>query len=345
VFGGRIADRYGYNRALLLNVVVWSIASLLHAFAVGIVSLCLFRALLGVGEGGFFPTAMRGITRWFAPENRAKAVAVVLTGTGIGMLVTAPVAAWLSVAYGWRTSFFTTGAVGLLLVPAWLLLHRGVATSLNSEITVDVKQRAGIRLREVLGKRKYLCLLAARALTDAVWYFYLFWIPGYFQEIRGFSLAVVGTLLWIPYLSADVGSLAGAWASSGLITHGLSLDRSRKTVLGASALLCLCGPLAYYAAHAQWALGLLSIAFFGQFSWGSNLHTVITEVAPKQHLAVLYGVTGAAGTMMGVLSQPLVGRMVDSIGYKPMFLAAGGIFMLAIILLLSAGKIERLEAV
>jgi MFS transporter, ACS family, aldohexuronate transporter len=344
VIGGRIADKLGYTRAFLVNVVVWCIASVLHAFSQGMLSLCVLRALLGVGEGGFFPTAMRGVARWFSPESRVKAVAVVLTGTGIGMLITPPIAAWLSLHYGWRTSFFATGAVGFALLPAWLFLHRQVKANLDQDRgRLEPDTTRDPSLFEVLRQRKYACLLMARALTDAAWFFYLFWLPGYFQEIRGFSLAMVGTLLWIPYLSADIGSLAGAWASSGLIARGFSLNRSRKAVLIGSALLCLCGPASYYASRPSATLALLSIAFFGQFAWGSNLHTAITEVTPTQYLGVLYGLAGAAGTLAGTLSQPLVGRLVDSTGYEPAFLAAGATFIIAIVLLLSAGKIEYVQ--
>jgi MFS family permease len=89
---------------------------------------------------------------------------------------------------------------------------------------------------------------------------------------------------------------------------------------------------------------LLSIAFFGQFSWGSNLHTVITEITPPRHVAALFGITGAVGTLMAVISQPLIGRLVDSVGYGPAFAAAGLIFTVAIVLLLAAGKIKCFES-
>jgi ACS family hexuronate transporter-like MFS transporter len=195
----------------------------------------------------------------------------------------------------------------------------------------------------VLQRRKYWFVLVARALTDSAWYFYLFWIPGYFQEVRGFDLQMVGKLLWIPYFASDLGALGGAWASSALIQRGIGLDRGRKSILVPSAILCMFGAFTYFVSSSYVALGLVSLTLFGHQSWSSNIHTVITEITPPKHVAVLYGVTGAAGTLMGAVSQPLIGRVIDVHGYAPAFVAAGAVYVLAIVLLLSAGKIERIR--
>jgi ACS family hexuronate transporter-like MFS transporter len=153
----------------------------------------------------------------------------------------------------------------------------------------------------------------------------------------------VGRLLWIPFFSAGVGALAGAWASSGLIRRGLGLDRSRKTILLASASLCIVGASACFAPAAYLALALVSLALFGHQSYGSNIHTVITEITPPRHVAVLYGITGAAGTLLGAAAQLAIGRVIDSFGYKPAFVWAGGMALLAAALLLAAGRIERIR--
>jgi ACS family hexuronate transporter-like MFS transporter len=200
-----------------------------------------------------------------------------------------------------------------------------------------------LSLSEVLKTRKYWCVLGGRASTDAAWYFYLFWIPGYFQDVRRFDLASVGRLLWIPFFAAGVGALVGAWASSGLIKRGLGLDRSRKTILFTSALLCVVGASACFAPAAYLALALVSLALFGHQSFGSNIHTVITEITPARHVAVLYGITGAAGTLLGAAAQLAIGRVVDLFGYKPAFVWAGGMALLAAGLLAAAGPIEAIR--
>jgi len=352
ILGGRIADRLGYRGAFALTVAFWSIACMAHALVQGLRSLALCRAILGMGEGGFYPAAMRGAALWFPPESRAKAVGIILSALCVGSLLTPPLVAWITIHYGWRASFLVIGALGLLLLPPWLLLHRRIHRVCAAGDPTLSEKREGetgasaedeLSLSEVLKTRKYWCVLAARASTDAAWYFYLFWIPGYFQDVRRFDLATVGRFLWIPFFCAGVGALTGAWASSALIRRGLGLDRSRKTILFASLSLCVVGASACFAPAAYLALALVSLALFGHQSYGSNIHTVITEITPPRHVAVLYGITGAAGTLLGAAAQLAIGRVIDLFGYKPAFVWAGGMAVLAAIFLLAAGTIERIR--
>jgi ACS family hexuronate transporter-like MFS transporter len=352
ILGGRIADRLGYRGVCALTVAFWSIACMAHALVQGLRSLALCRAILGMGEGGFYPAAMRGIAQWFPHQSRAKAVGLMLSAVCVGALLTPPLVAWITLHYGWRAAFLGIGALGLLLLPPWLLLHRRIHRVYGAgdpTLTEKRERKTGalaedeLSLSEVLKTRKYWCVLAARASTDAAWFFYLFWIPGYFQDVRSFDLATVGRFLWIPFFCAGVGALTGAWASSALIRRGLGLDRSRKTILFASASLCAVGASACFAPAAYLALALVSLALFGHQSFGSNIHTVITEITPLRHVAILYGITGAAGTLLGAASQLAIGRVIDLFGYKPAFVWAGGMAVLAVIFLLAAGTIERIR--
>ena len=343
VLGGKMSDRLGYKPTVFWSVLFWSAANALHALATGLRSLCFFRALLGIGEGVFYPAAIRCYTEWFPPASRAKAVGLLLSGLSVGTLVTPPVAAWILVHWGWRAAFVVTGAAGLLLLPPWILLHRGVNPSPRAEEAAQVAGLSGITLGEVLRHRRFWAVLGARAVGDAAWYFYLFWMPGYFQEVREFDPAMVGKYLWVPYFCAGAGALAGAWASSALISRGIQPERSRKSVLFPSAVCASLGALAFLADHPAAALALASVALFGHQSWSSNLHTVITEICPPEHVAVLYGITGAAGTLAGALSQPLIGRVVDFQGYGPAFAAAGLAYFAAIVLLLAAGRLAPIR--
>lgn len=218
-----------------------------------------------------------------------------------------------------------------------------LAGGADPSLPEDGRARAGASpppLAAALRSRKYLCLLAARGCSDAAWYFYLFWLPGYFQEARGLSLAAVGRLLWIPYLTAGAGALAGAWLSSLLIQRGASLDRARKAVLFPSACAASLGTLVYFIADHALAVALVAAALFAHQSWSTNIHTAISEVSPPAHVAVLYGVTGAAGTAMGALAQLAIGPTVDAAGYQAVFVGAGVIYLAAGLLLAGAGRIE-----
>jgi len=344
VLGGRLSDWFGYRRTVLWSITVWSVANMLHGAVQGLRGLCVFRAMLGVGEGGFYPAAIQCATVWFPPQKRAKVIGLLLAGLSVGTLLTPPVAAWILIHYGWRAAFVATGAAGLLLLPPWLWLHRGRrAKPTEPGVPVEPAGEASIRLADVFRSSKYWCILAARSMSDAAWYFYLFWMPGYFQDVRAFDPAMVGRFLWIPYFSAGAGAIVGAWISSRLMRAGASSDRARKTVLFPSAALASLGTFVFLAPDPPAALALASLALFAHQSWSSNLHTAITEISPRAHVSVLYGVTGAAGTLAGAVAQPLIGRVVDTQGYGPAFAAAGLAYVAAIVLLGRAGKIEPIQ--
>jgi ACS family hexuronate transporter-like MFS transporter len=256
VLGGRMADRFGYQRMFTISIVFWSVANAMHAAAAGLVGLCLFRALLGLGEGGFYPSALRGSAEWFPPESRSKAIGIMLCGLTVGTLIAPPMVAWITGYYGWRTAFLATGAMGFLLVPPWLLLHRRIrlaygctnpapghrAESLaNLESGAETIGDQQLTLWQSLRRRKFWCILAPRALSDGAWWFFLFWTPAYFQEVRGFDLSMVGRWLWVPYLGADLGALGGGWLAAMLIQRGLDRSLGRKLVLIPSAMLAMLG--------------------------------------------------------------------------------------------------------
>ena len=352
ILGGRIADRMGYSRTFTLAVALWSLAAVAHAFVRGLPSLFLCRALLGIGEGIYYPAAMRGVAELFPPANRAKAVGTILAAICLGLVAAPPLVAWTTLHYGWRVSFFLLGALGLVLLPPWLWVHRRIPRVNGPAVTKAVEARDDavaapaeqeVTLAEVLKTRKYWCVLAARGCSDTAWYFYLFWIPGYFQEARGLSLATVGRILWVPYFCAFIGAFAGAAASSALLRRGWGLHRSRKTALLVFAFLAACGASAGFAPGLKLALALCSLALFAHECWSTNIHTVVTEISPPKHVALLYGMTGAAGTFVGAGAQLAIGPLIDVYGYKPAFVWAGGLYVLAAVLLISAGVLEPIR--
>ncbi len=352
ILGGRIADRLGYRRTFTLAVIVWSFATMAQSFVQGLHSLFACQALLGMGEGIYYPAAVRAAAELYPPASRAKAVGAILSAISLGMVVTPPLVAWTTLHSGWRISFLLIGAVGLvMLLPPWFWVHRhgqGTEGAFNS-VPVEARDPAAsvssaeVTLGEVLRTRKYWLVIAARGCSDIAWFFYLFWIPAYFQEVRGLSLARVGKLLWIPYFCSFLGAFAGAAASSALIRKGWGVSRSRKTVLLAAAFLAAFGASAGFASHTTLALALVSLALFSHQTWSTNIHTTITEISPPKHVAILYGISGAGGTLVGAGAQLVIGRLIDLHGYKPAFVGAGAMYILAAALLVSAGMLEPIR--
>ncbi len=352
ILGGRIADRLGYRRTFTMAIIFWSLATMAHSLVQGLRSLFICEALSGMGEGSYYPAAMRGAAGLFPPASRAKAVGAILAAISLGMLVAPPLVAGITLHYGWRVTFLVIGALGFLLVPLWLWTHGQIARAAVTSGGISTKEGSGdtgapadqqVTLGEVLRSRKYWCVLAARGCGDTAWYFYLFWIPAYFQESRGQSLAWVGRFLWIPYFCSFIGALVGAAASSALIRRGWSQHRGRLVCLLASASLAVVSVSAGFVPATTVALALVSLALFAHQAWSTNIHTVITEIAPRKHVAILYGMTGAAGTFVGAGAQLVIGPLVDLHGYKPAFAGVGGLYILAVVLLLSAGMLEPIR--
>jgi ACS family hexuronate transporter-like MFS transporter len=352
ILGGRIADRLGYRQTFTVAVIVWSFATMAQSFVQGLRGLFFCQALLGIGEGIYYPAAVRAAAELYPPASRAKAVGAILSAISLGMVVTPPLVAWTTLHSGWRLTFLLVGAFGLLmLLPPWFWVHRHDLGTEDASNSAPVEachpaasvSSAEVTLGEVLRTRKYWLVIAARGCSDIAWFFYLFWIPAYFQEVRGLSLARVGKLLWIPYFCSFLGAFAGAAASSALIRKGWSVSRSRKTVLLAAAFLAAFGASAGFASRSTLALALVSLALFSHQTWSTNIHTTITEISPPKHVAILYGISGAGGTLVGAGAQLVIGRLIDLHGYKPAFVGAGGMYILAAALLVSAGMLEPIR--
>jgi ACS family hexuronate transporter-like MFS transporter len=349
ILGGRLADRFGCRRPVAWLAVFWSLSAMAHSLVRGLGGLAFVRAALGLGEAGFYPAAMRGVYGWFPPKDRAKAVGLFLSALSVGTLLSAPLVAWITGRFGWRAAFVAIGAIGFLLLPPWLLLHRRIGRIYGTPDPAPAAQFIGhdappAALGYVLRSRKFLCALAARGCSDAAWYFILFWMPGYFQEVRRMPLATVGRILWVPYLAAGIGALVGAWLSSALIHRGYTVNRGRKTVMVPAALVAGTAAAAYFVPGDLVALAIMSAALFGHTAFASNIHTAISEIAPAAHVAVLYGITGAAGTMLGSAAQLVIGPVVDAVGYRPVFMGVGLAYVLVTLLLCAMGTIEQVRA-
>jgi MFS transporter, ACS family, hexuronate transporter len=322
--GGVLVDALGTKRGLLVIMVGWSLATATHGLATGFRSLLLSRFLLGIGEGGGFPAATKAVSEWFPANERSTAMGIINAGTAVGAVVAPPaIAAILGVA-SWRWVFVATGATGLLWTIWWMRDYDppdAVATPGEGEAAMSWPRLLGFR--EVWG------LVVAKFLSDAAWYFYLFWLPKYLYDVRGFDVKRVGTYAWIPYAAAGVGCLAGGWFSSWMLTRGWSVNRSRKVALGASAALM---PLIVFVTRAPTSLAivLFSIAFFGQQSWSTLVMIVPTDLFGRRIVASVAGLVGFGGAMGGVVFNLVVGRILDSgLGYGTVFGIVGTFHVIA----------------
>jgi ACS family hexuronate transporter-like MFS transporter len=243
---GRLYDRIGNRRGFSLSIVIWSIASMLHAFATGRLSLNCFRFLLGIGEAGNWPGAAKVIAEWFPPRQRALGMAIFNSGTSIGSVVATPLIIALEVHYGWKTTFLAVGALGFVWLALWLQFYHPPhehprITAAEFALIAEGRPPAVARLgwQVLLRYRQTWSILLARFFCDPVWWLYITWLPLYLYKVHGFSLQQIGYFAWVPFVAADAGSLFGGWMSGHLMAGGWSANRARKTVI-VFAMLCMC---------------------------------------------------------------------------------------------------------
>ncbi|HWQ55468.1 MAG TPA: MFS transporter [Bryobacteraceae bacterium] len=326
VLAGAMVDRLGTRRGLGYAVVWWSLAEMLHAFATGLVSLCVARALLAVGEAAIIPAGVKAISEWFEDRERGLAVGIFEMGLSIGPILAPPLVVWIAMRQNWRYAFLWTGATGLVWAIPWLLLYRRPAVAASASAS-DVPWAKVARSRSVLA------VGLARFFGDPVWYFYLFWLPKYLADARGLSMASIGAFAWIPFVAALAGGLAGGGISSRLVRAGMPPVRARQAVLLASGLLVSAGVLSVYAASLFGAMLAVSAGAFAMQCWGANLDTLPTDLFPSEQVARAVGLCGLFGSVGGILFMAVTGYLVQHYSYTPVWIATAVMYPVGYLLL------------
>jgi len=341
--GGRMLDIVGTRRGFILIMLWWSGACALHGLAMNFGFLLVTRCLLGMGEGGAFPAATRVVAEWIPPHQRSTAMGIINAGTAVGSVLAPPLIGIILLTAGWRMVFFTAGALGFAWVIWWLVTYRG-----NSEIsisTLDARLAAQqLSFTDVLSMRRVQVLVFAKFMSDSAWYFYLFWLPKYLYDVRGFDVKHVSYYAWIPYAASGVGSFLGGWLSSALLRRGRSLDFSRKFVLGLSALFM---PVVMLVPHVPvgWALMLFSIAFFCQQSWSGLIMTLPADIFPLSAVGSVSGLIGFGGAIGGAIFGVVAGFLLgQGFGYGTLFFIVGTFHFIGFLaILLLGGRVQPLK--
>jgi ACS family hexuronate transporter-like MFS transporter len=342
--GGKLTDALGTRLGFTLIMAFWSLACASHGFARTFAMLAVSRFLLGMGEGGGFPAATRAVAEWFSPKDSATAMGIINGGTAIGGVVAPPLIALILTYLNWRWIFFITGAIGLLWTLWWRLEyfppseHPRLTGEERKELASAAASSAGgpkLKWVELLRFRESWGLVTAKFLSDAAWYFYLFWLPKYLYDARGFDIKAVGTFAWIPYAAAGIGCLTGGWFSSHLVRRHFSVSVARKLALGLSAAVM---PSVLLIPHVavSWAIAIFSLAYFGQQSWSTLVMVLPTDLFPTSAVGAVAGLVGFGGAMGGIAFGTLVGYLLDhGFGYGVVFTIAGTLHVLAFAIVLA----------
>ncbi len=299
---GIVLDRIGFRAGLAIFVGLWSLFSALHAAISGFVTLLLFRFLLGLTEPGGFTGAVKTISEKFQPSQRSLATAALGMGTGLGSLIAPPLIVFLSLRFGWRSSFLIASSVGALWIPFWLMATRGdSAPSPNTAAPVARPKRVLPRDKRVLA------YVLARFFGDSSGYFVLFWMPEYLVSAKHFSFVMLGKLGWIPPCGSDLGAILGGYVSSRMVTRGWPPHQSRKILMSIAALLIAVGAALQLATGVAMALFSFSLCTIGVGMWACNLHALAADSFPGPIVATVHGTAGSAGAVGGIVFNSLVG--------------------------------------
>lgn len=337
---GMVVDRLGSRRSFLAFVSGWSVASMLHGLVRSLPGLAFCRGLLGLMEPANFPAGIKAITEWFPLRERALAVGLFNSGTAIGNALAVPVAAFLTIHFGWRSAFVCTGGLGFVWVAAWAWFYRtpqehprlGPAERdliLADRATENAAATRKTSVLEVFRSRAAWGCMLARVLTDPISYFLYFWTPKYLESERGFRLEEVGMYAWIPFAALTVGNLFSGAVPRWLISRGWTLNRARKTtMLFVSIEMLIVCLLVTKAPNATLAVVMLALVMFGHAAWGNI--TLPAEVFPSHTVGVVTGFGGFLGGAAGGLTQLAIGGVVTSYGYGPVFAVCSIMYLVSL---------------
>lgn len=333
--GGVILDIVGSRIGLALAAIFWSLMNILTGFAGSVFSFAFFRFMLGIGEGFNWPGASKVVAEWFPREERSLAVAIFDSGSSVGGAIAALAIPLIAIAAGWRWAFAASGLLGFVWLAVWLRVyqplkkHPRVSPSEVARIEAgrDAKptstDRGWTRWRRLGRDRNLWGIVLGRSLTDPIWWFYVFWLPQYLSDARGFSLKEIAFFAWIPFVAADIGNFTGGWISGLCIRHGMPVIRARKWICLTSCLPILAGIPAATVPNVYVALGLICIALWGYAAWSTMGLTFPSDLFPEEVVGSVTGLSGLAAGLVGAGFTFLVGILVDKISYQPAFLAAG----------------------
>ncbi len=330
VISGRLVDRFGTRASLSAFAAMWSVANIFSGLAQNFGQLAASRALLGAAEPGAFPAIQRIMMTWFPKERRAFAWSLLSPCTTVGAIIAPPLVAALTGWWNWHLAFILPGIVGLALALAWWFADRNPPTFPGDNEPAAAPPPP---MRVILQDRRVWLLLAARALTDPVWYFHLFWLPGYMQEKLGVSLPQLGWIGWIPSFVASAFVMATGRTTDYFVACGYSPVRVRVTMFAAAALFAPVGAFTTFAPSIPWAIVMISVVAIVCQIWFFGQGLLVADVFPKNSAATIAGLLGAVGASGGLIMNLVAGPLIERAGYIPVFAGLACLHPLAALML------------
>ncbi|MBF8149801.1 MFS transporter [Winogradskyella sp. F6397] len=336
---GKIFDKLGTRIGFALSIGFWSIATALHAFAKGVVSLSIFRTLLGVSEAGNWPGAAKANAEWFPTKERAFAQGLFNSGAAIGGIVAFPTIGLLSVYFHWTWIFILIGALGVLwLIPWWILVksppknHPWITDEereyiltgqKNQDLDNDGEFDEGYNpdTGKMLKHKESWGVIIASAALDPIWWLFIFWIPIYLNEVYGMDVKSIGFYAWVPYVGAMLGAWFGGLLAQNRIKVGWSVNKTRKFVITLGCVIML--PMLFAMADPggpTTAVLFMAVILFGFQTAIGNVQTLPSDLFGSKSVGTLSGFAGTAAKLGAAGLTSLVPWLTMGGNYAPAFI-------------------------
>ncbi len=344
---GRVIDKIGTKLGYIISIIVWSISAMLHAIVTSTFGFGVVRALLGLGESGNFPAAIKSVAEWFPKKERAYATGIFNSGANIGAVVAPVMVPWILGAYGWQEAFLITGAIGFIWLIFWWIYYEvparqsrvsaGEFRYIHSDNEPEPAVGEALGWGKLFGFRQTWAFVIGKFMTDPIWWFFLFWLPSYFSTTFNLDLKKPSLPLVIVYTATTIGSVGGGFLSSWLISRGWEIRRARRISMLFFALAVVPIMAARYAVDIWQAVALISLAAAAHQAWSATLYTTVSDAFPKRAVSSVIGIGGMAGSIGGILFPLLVGFLLDSYkgsgnltgGYNLLFSICGLAYVIA----------------
>lgn len=337
--GGGILDVIGARIGLAAAVIWWSAFNLLTGFARNVSDLIACRFMLGVGEGFNWPGASKVVAEWFPAHERSLAVAIFDSGSSVGGALTAIAIPPIALAFGMRWAFVVSSLLGVVWLLFWwraypsrrkVIPPQVQASESGDDALPTRRKRWNWRQWSNLAKdRNTWGIFLGRSFTESTWWFYVFWLPQYLSDARGFSLHRIAMFAWIPFVAADLGNFTGGWISGYFIRRGAGVVQTRLWVCTVSCIPMLASILVAKASDVYTAMLLICVALWGYASWSTMGLTLPSDLFDSEVVASVTGLSGLGSGIVSAAFSYLVGVSVSRYSYFPAFVAAGLLPVLA----------------
>ena len=339
LIAGRLTDRLGIRKAFAIAILLWSFAAMGPGAASSVFTLGIAMFMLGLGEAANFPACIKTVAEWFPKRERALATGLFNSGANIGNMVVPAIVPLAVSMFTWRGAFVVGGSLGLVWLLFWLWLYRkpeehpSVSPQelgmIQSDPPESIQPVPWVRL---LPRRETWAFALGKFLTDPVWWFWTFWLPGYFQRTFHLTLGKSSLPIMVVWASCSVGSIYGGWLSSALLKRGKSLNAARKTAMLICALAVMPVLYAPYTHNLWLVVALVGLAGAAHQGWSANIFTLTSDLFPKAAVGSVVGIGAMAGAVSGFAAQRGTGYIVR-VSYLPCFLYAGSAYIVALLVI------------